>query len=336
MSRRRLQRDPTARADTIELPTLAVALTIYGVFFGFTWFYADLPLWLVALGMSVVLAWYGSLQHETIHDHPTPWRALNATLACAPLSLWLPYAIYRDLHLRHHRYGGRYLTVPVVDPESFYLAPTRAAGLGNLLRALHAANTTLAGRLLVGPALSIGAFWAAEIRRIRAGDARRAVIWARHLAGIAFVLGWVVGICHIPWWAYVGLMVYPGVGISLLRSFAEHRAHHDPRMRTVVVETNRFWGLLFLNNNLHIVHHAQASVPWYELPRLWRGMRAHYAGTPLVHEGGYAAIAAAHCFKPILTLEHPVRPPLRAVPVPVPVVPAPAPVPRTLEYESVE
>jgi fatty acid desaturase len=326
-----MQRGPTAQADPIELPTLAVAFSIYAGFFLVTWFYADLRLLFVAPVMSLLLAWYGSLQHETIHDHPTPWRAVNATLACAPLALWIPYAVYRDSHLRHHRYGGRYLTVPDVDPESFYLSARRVEGIGRLIRALHVANTTLAGRLLLGPALSIAAFWNDEFRRIRAGDARRARIWARHLAGVALVFGWVVGICHIPAWIYVGLMVYPGVSISLLRSFAEHRAHHDPRMRTVVVETNRFWSLLFLNNNLHIVHHAQASVPWYELPRLWRGMRVHYAGTTLVHAGGYAAIASAHLFKPILPLEHPVRAPTRT--------PAPAETRARVaipEYESVE
>jgi fatty acid desaturase len=325
MSRRRLNRCPAALAETIELPTLAVALAIYGVFFASTWFYADLSPLLIVPVVSLVLAWYGSLQHETIHDHPTRWRAVNATLACAPLALWIPYAIYRHSHLRHHRYGGRYLTDPAADPESFYLAPERVAGLGLLSRALHAANTTLAGRLVLGPALIMAAFWADEIRRIRAGDARRALIWARHLVGVALVLGWVVLICHIPWWAYVFLMVYPSIAITLLRSFAEHRAHLDPRMRTVVVETNPLWALLFLNNNLHIVHHAQASVPWYELPRLWRGMRSHYAGTPQLQQGGYAAIASAYLFKPMLTLEHPVRPPRRVV------LPA-----RALEYESVE
>jgi fatty acid desaturase len=312
MSRRRLKRGLPLKAGAIELPTLAVAVTIYVGLFASTWWYAELPLLFVAPLASLLLAWYGSLQHETIHDHPTPWRAFNATLACAPLTLWIPYAIYRESHLRHHRYGGRYLTVPQMDPESFYLAPERIAALGSWSRAVHGANTTLAGRLVVGPALSVAAFWTAEIRRIRAGDARRALIWARHLAGVALVLGWIVGVCHIPWWVYVGLMVYPSVTVTQLRSFAEHRAHPDPRLRTVVVETNPFWALLFLNNNLHIVHHAQASVPWYELPHLWRGMRAHYAGTPLVHQGGYAAIAATHLFKPILTLEHPVCPPARA------------------------
>jgi len=326
MSRRRLKRGPTAQAAPIELPTLAVALTIYGGFFALTWFYAELPLLVVAPALSLLLAWYGSLQHETIHDHPTPWRAVNATLACAPLALWIPYAIYRESHLRHHRYGGRYLTDPEMDPESFYLTAGRVAAIGPLWRALHAANTTLAGRLSFGPALSIAIFWGAEIRRIRAGDARRALIWARHLAGVALVLGWVVGICHIPLWVYVGLMVYPGVSVSLLRSFAEHRAHHDPRMRTVVVESNRFWSLLFLNNNLHIVHHAQAAVPWYELPRLWRSMRSHYEGTILVHSGGYFALASSYLFKPILSLEHPVRPPPTRTAVRAP----------ALEYESVE
>ena len=31
--------------------------------------------------------------------------------------------------------------------------------------------------------------------------------------------------------------------------------------------------LLFLNNNLHVVHHSYPSLPWYELPRRFRAER---------------------------------------------------------------
>ena len=48
----------------------------------------------------------------------------------------------------------------------------------------------------------------------------------------------------------------PYESLTQLRSFVEHRAHTVPGLRTVVVETNLFWALLFLNNNLHIAHHA--------------------------------------------------------------------------------
>ena len=82
--------------------------------------------------------------------------------------------------------------------------------------------------------------------------------------------GWVVGVCHIPVTTYILLMAYPSISLSQLRSFAEHRSHADPKLRTNVVETGRFFSLLFLNNNLHIAHHAKPGMAWYRLPDAWR------------------------------------------------------------------
>ena len=48
--------------------------------------------------LSVLLTWYGSLQHETIHGHPTPFRRFNGMLGSLPLSLWIPYTVYRETH----------------------------------------------------------------------------------------------------------------------------------------------------------------------------------------------------------------------------------------------
>jgi len=114
----------------------------------------------------------------------------------------------------------------------------------------------------------------------------------------------------VPLMVYVGLMVYPSISLTQLRSFAEHRAHDVPALRTAVVETNRFWALIFLNNNLHIAHHARPNLPWYELPREWRqicdstdGARATASG--LVFTGGYSQVARRYLFRPVITAEHP-------------------------------
>ena len=87
----------------IEWPTAGLAVTIYGLWLLATYFYRDLPWWgLTALGAWIV-AWQLNLQHETIHGHPTRNRRVNEAIACWPLSLWLPYSIYRSTHLAHHR-----------------------------------------------------------------------------------------------------------------------------------------------------------------------------------------------------------------------------------------
>jgi fatty acid desaturase len=299
-----------AASDTdrrrVEIPTVCVALAIHAGFLALTVWFRDLPLMVAAPLGGVLLAWYGSLQHETIHGHPTSSRRFNATLGGLPLSLWIPYALYRETHLRHHRHGGRYLTEVARDPESFYLQHGALAGRGKLQRAIHLANGTLAGRIVLGPAVAIAKFWAGEARRLRSGDRRRILIWSRHAVTVGAVLWWVVGICHVPLLVYVAMIVYPSVSLSHVRSFAEHRADVDSRARTRVVETNPVWSLIFLNNNLHIAHHAHPKLPWYRLPRAWRRMRGSASDTGLVFHGGYHEVFRKYLFRPYITAEHPV------------------------------
>jgi fatty acid desaturase len=287
----------------LEWPTLGVALAVYGGFFLLTACFQELPLLLSAPLGSLLLAWYGSLQHETIHGHPTPSRRFNAMSGALPLSLWIPYTVYRETHLRHHRHGGRRLTQVAYDPESFYLPTGELSRAGRLQRWIYRANCTLAGRLVFGPALAIAALWSGEFRRVRSGDRRRIRIWARHALGVGLVLTWIVGVCHIPLWVYATLIVYPSMSLSHLRSFAEHLADHDPRLRTRVVEAHPFWALLFLNNNLHITHHAKPRLPWYQLPLAWRQMRPPAYEQGLVFDGGYREVMQKHLFRPYISLD---------------------------------
>jgi fatty acid desaturase len=289
----------------VEPATLWVAFFVYAGYGATTWFFRDMPLWAFATLSATLITWQGSLQHETIHRHPTTSRRLNRWLACVPLSLWVPYRIYYATHLQHHRYSGRHLTDVDYDPESFYVRPGSLPQYGCLRRAIYAANCTLAGRLLLGPALSVSLFWVTETRKMFRGDARRALIWARHTLAVGCLLLWVHSICGIPLGVYLLLSVYPSIALTLLRSFVEHRADSTPSRRTVAVEASLFWSLLFLNNNLHIAHHAHPSVPWYRLPGVWRRMRGDAAGRGLVFSGGYVEVARRYLWQPAKTIEHP-------------------------------
>ena len=102
-----------------------------------TYFYRDLPWWgLTAIG-AWITAWQLNLQHETIHGHPTRNRAVNQAIGCWPLSLWLPYSIYRSTHLAHHR--DENLTDPLEDPESYYWSERPdGAACGPMWRAIAA------------------------------------------------------------------------------------------------------------------------------------------------------------------------------------------------------
>src|SRR5438309_640002 len=86
----------------IQVETLLVAAAIYGGWIALTLVAARAPALLVAMLGGWLLAWHGSLQHETIHGHPTSSRRFNRLLGYPPLSLWLPYPRYRRLHLAHH------------------------------------------------------------------------------------------------------------------------------------------------------------------------------------------------------------------------------------------
>ena len=79
----------------------------------------------------------------------------------------------------------------------------------------------------------------------------------------------------MPVWAYL-LAAYFSHALQKIRTFLEHRAHERARGRTVIVEDRGPLALLFLNNNLHVVHHAHPNRPWYELPRLYAQNRDRF------------------------------------------------------------
>ncbi len=288
----------------VEFPTIVVAIAIYAGLVYLTAWFESLPLLVAAPLCGLLLAWYGSLQHETIHGHPTQYRRFNALLACAPLSLWIPYARYRETHLSHHAHHGLHLTELPHDPESFYLPPGALSTFGPLRCLLHRANCTLLGRVVIGPVIAVLTFWAGEARAIGAGDRQRLLIWLKHIVGVAAVLSWIVGVCHVPVGVYLALVVYPSIALTHVRSYAEHRAEVDPSLRTRVVESNPFWSLLFLNNNLHIAHHAYPQLPWYRLPGAWRRMRVSLPDRQLIF-AGYREVLRRHLFQPYIPVEHP-------------------------------
>jgi fatty acid desaturase len=261
-----------------------VTAAIYSGWLVLTWFFHALPAYVVAPLGAWLVAWHGSLQHEALHGHPTrrPW--LNALLAGPPLALWLPFPIYRESHMAHHR--AQELTCPMEDPESYYTAPERWAELSVPVRLFRRALHTAIGRLLFGPLAVVWRLARAEAPRVARGERRRVAIWAVHAACVTAVLLWVVGVCRIPLWAYVALFIYPGLSLTLLRSYTEHRPGPDQSRRTAVVEAGPLLSLLYLNNNLHLVHHLWPQLPWYELPRRYRAQRG-----ALLEENGHFTFA---------------------------------------------
>ena len=76
--------------------------------------------------------------------------------------------------------------------------------------------------------------------RSRRGDRASLRIWLWHVPAVALVLLWVAGVCGIPLWQYLLLTVLPGTSLTLVRSFAEHKAAGTPLERTALVESGPF------------------------------------------------------------------------------------------------
>ncbi len=252
----------------IDFPTIAVAAGVYGSFGLLTWFYAALPWWFVAVAGGYTVCLHGSLQHEAVHGFPTSRRWLNTLLVAPSLWLWLPYTLYRETHLKHHR--DERLTCPIDDPESNYVSPEAWQEMHPLHRRLREAMGTLAGRLVLGPPHAACRVWLTMLRKIREGDAKHIRHWLLHLPGAGAVIVWVVAICGIPIGEYVLLFAYPGLSLTLLRSFAEHRAKQPVAGRTAITEAGPVMSLLYLNNNLHALHHAEPGLAWHRRPRRYR------------------------------------------------------------------
>lgn len=241
---------------------------------GFTyggWVLAGWLLWPVLPGpalviMAVLVALHASLVHECIHGHPTRTRVINELLVAANPGLVWPYRRFRTLHLRHHH--DAHLTDPFEDPESYYRAHWKFRNLPGWARAVLRFNNTMAGRLIVGPWLGALGLLSGDARAIWRGD--RAILrdWALHLLGLVPVLATIILVFGIPIWLYVLTVCWGGMALISIRTFAEHRWAETVEGRTIIVEKTPL-GWLFLNNNLHIVHHTHPAAPWYELPALF-------------------------------------------------------------------
>jgi fatty acid desaturase len=296
-----------AKSTPIEWPTIGLAALIYNGWLAITYFHAQLPIWLVVPIGSWLIAWHSSLQHELLHGHPTRWQSANWAIGFVPLSLWLPYDVYRSSHLAHHQ--DETLTNPLLDPESYYWASKRWSELGPVARLIVRVQTTLIGRLTLGPAWNVGCLIKRELASGRANVRSACVTWGTHLVGCALILTWVVGVCAMSPWFYLFGFLYPGISLSLIRSFAEHRASQAVPERTAIVENARILGLLFLFNNLHVIHHEQPHLPWYRIPGWYQKHRETLiARSGAVVYDTYFDVMRRFLFKPHDDPVHPLTP----------------------------
>ncbi len=296
---------PGARAGSVEWGTLSLIVGCYALWIAvLVWL---VPIWGGAgfVALTILIAFHASLTHEVIHGHPFRSQVWNDALMVLPLNLAFPYLRFRDQHLAHHR--DEFLTDPYDDPETNYLDPSVWNNLPRWRKAVCRMNNTLAGRMVIGPALGQVAFMRDEWRLARSGDRAVWRVWVLHAMGAGAVIGMVWAL-EVSLWFY-GAAAYAAIALLKIRTFLEHRAHLRPRARTVIIEDRGPLAFLFLNNNLHVVHHMHPRVPWHRLPALYRANRDKYLGR---NDGylyrSYAEVFARYFLRAKDPVAHPLWP----------------------------
>jgi uncharacterized membrane protein len=133
--------------------------------------------------------------------------------------------------------------------------------------------------------------------------------WLWHLpAVVGVLLRW--SSCRPCRSGPISLSAYLGLSILKIRTFLEHQAHERASARTVIIEDRGPLAFLFLNNNLHVVHHMHPKLPWYRLPRIYFNNQDKY----LRRNDGYRYRSYAEIFGRHLTrakdpVPHPLYPP---------------------------
>jgi fatty acid desaturase len=165
---------------------------------------------------------------------------------------------------------------------------------------------TLLGRIVIGPLYYTAQALGELLQAVRHGDRAILKAWAIHGIFVAVLLWWLVAVCGISFGEYLLLFAWPGTGLALIRSFAEHRAAPDAAARTATIEAGWIWRGLYLNNNLHALHHSDPTSPWHRRPAVYRQERAEVLGRSRYHlVQGYGSLFRNHLLDAREPLLHP-------------------------------
>lgn len=285
-----------------DWPTLALLLAVLCVWGFALWLptgWGALAFFLLVLALTL----HSSLSHEVLHGHPFGHAGAETAIGLWQPGLFVPYLSFKRTHLAHHKDAN--LTDPYDDPESNYLDPAVWEGLPAWARAVLRVNNTLGGRIVLGPLIGMFAFVRSEIRAAWSGERVIVLDWLAHIPGVLVTLC-AVWVSPLSLWVYV-LACYCALGILRIRTFLEHCAHDRVSGRTVIIEDRGPLGFLFLNNNLHVVHHMHPTVAWYRLWPLYLSQRARF----VTRNHGYVYPSYAAIFRRyFLRVKDPVAHPL--------------------------
>ena len=267
MSKRR------SSTPAVEWPTIVLAVFCYGAWLAIGFLLWPHHTWIALTAMALILALQSSLMHEVLHGHPTRNARINEAFVFLPIGLVWPFRRFKTIHLRHH--ADERLTDPLDDPESYYQALWMHEEMPRAMKFLLKIHNTMVGRFILGPWLSSMGFFIDDARQMAAGDKAIRRAWLLHAAGLAVVVPVVTLGFGIPLWLYILVPVWLGQSLISVRTYAEHQWSEHPEGRTIIVERSPL-SFLFLNNNLHFVHHKSPTVAWYRLPKMFRDRREEW------------------------------------------------------------
>jgi fatty acid desaturase len=168
--------------------------------------------------------------------------------------------------------------------------------------------------MLIGPVLGMLWLWHQDLTAVRRGDREVARAYLLHALGVVPVALWLGLVAAVPFWAYF-LACWLALSILRVRTFLEHQAHERAGGRSVIIEDRGPLAFLFLNNNLHAVHHAHPRLPWYRLPDEYARRRDEF----LRRNDGYCYGSYAEVFaRYLLRRKDPVAHPTWTPPAPAP------------------
>ena len=181
------------------------------------------------------------------------------------------------------------------------MSPEAWARAGKIRRAVYWANRTILFRMFVWTVVSTLTYLWSIIRQMLRGDKQAWFAMAVHAAGLVVVAYLVRSVAGMPLWQFALGTLYGGRILNAIRPFPEHKYQDGTETRTAMVMAGPFMSLLMLNNNLHVAHHEQPGVAWYEVPKMSERVnaveRAREVG--LLYEGGYAEVFRKFSFKPM-------------------------------------
>lgn len=288
-----------SKLSYVQWRTVLLFVLTYVGWLGLTLAMTQYSSWLV-IALVFALTLHSSLQHEVIHGHPTPWQAVNSSLASPALGLFLPFERFEFLHLQHHR--DWLITDPFDDTESSFLSTSQWQSLSPWVQRILIINNTLLGRLVIGPWIMYARFFGSECHLLLKRSPGVLPAWIKHAIGVLPVLLWLHWI-DLSLSFYVLAAVWPSTSILLLRAYTEHLPTQDINQRSAIVRSGKLMSLLYLNNNLHRVHHDFPELPWYSIPARYREHYAHQNGDHQIV--GYCHLLRRYAFRPRYPVAHP-------------------------------